>query len=182
VTRRTTIERRRDAGFTLVEALVVIGVLSALVSMGAVVLTQTLPAWRVAEAADDISSALRAARAKAALDGANVSVPFDVGRRLYTLVSATAPLGGVVSGSTLVVELPPGVTFTRPDSGGVVTFAPPAAPSDTVAVFAPSGLLLSNTRPADVHVGNTDDGVYRRVRVNLVGIVQVSRWTGTAWE
>ena len=88
----------------------------------------------------------------------------------------------MVSGANLVVELPPGVTFTRPDSGGAVTFAPPAAPSDTVAVFDPSGLLLSNTRPADVHVGNSVDGIYRRVRVNFVGIVEVSRWTGMAWE
>lgn len=174
--------RRGGPGFTMIEALVVLAIVGLVVMFGLIGIEQTLPAWRVDTASRDIAMALRAARSKASLEGADVLMPFDTTQQRYALLTETAPGTVVESGGMTLTELPPGVSFSRPDVGDVVTFSPPAAPTEKTAVFDASGLLLSLNRPADVYVGHTDRGIYRRVRVNLVGVVSTARWNGTAWE
>ena len=173
---------RRQRGFTLAEALVVVAIAGIAMSVGLAGLDRALPAWRIDSASRDIAIALRAARARATLQSTNVLMPFDVNRRLYALVTETTPGATIVESGVTLTELPPGITFARPGSGDAITFAPPAAPSDKVAVFNPSGLLLSNNRPADVYLANEEEGLYRRVRVNLVGMVNISTWNGSSWE
>ena len=177
-----SLRARRQSGFTLAEALVVVAVAGLAMSMGLAGLDQALPSWRIDSASRDIAISLRAARAMATLESDNVLMPFDTTRGLYALVTETTPGITIEESGIRYAELPPGVTFSRPDTGDAITFAPPAAPSEKTAVFDPSGLLLSNVRPADVFVGNPDEGLYRRIRVNLVGMVNISSWNGSSWE
>jgi Tfp pilus assembly protein FimT len=172
---------RTAHGFTLAETLVVVATVGVLI-IGIAGVVHMLPAWRVEAASRNIAAVLRAAQAQAVIQGGTVAVPFDASTGRYTSVSESSAGGAILAGTDREIALPSGVLFGRPDVGSAITFSPPAAPADTVALFGNRGMLLSLNRPADVYVGHTDSGTYRRVRVNLAGAVRVSRWTGTTWE
>lgn len=173
-------------GFTLLELLVILSFMIVLSTSTFTLLGHLLPRWYVRKASFDIAFTLKAARAKAVLEQTDVTVPFDINRRFYTLVTETAPEGVVieeVEGEILrLVRLPTGVSFTRPDEGNAVTFSPPEAPDEETALFDSRGILQSLVKPADVYLGVPDKGIFSRVRVRLAGTVMVECWNGTVWE
>jgi prepilin-type N-terminal cleavage/methylation domain-containing protein len=178
--------KQTERGFTLPELLVAMLLVVLIFTSMVSALNYVLPRWSVRKASIDISTALRAARAKAVIDQTEIIVPFDIDRRLYVLVSETAPGGVIVEHSWLgtrrLAKLPDGVCFSRPDEGKSITFSPPGAPDEEAAVFDSSGILQSSVKPGDVHLGVPAKGLFRRVRVNLAGNVTIERWNGSEWD
>jgi len=182
------------AGFTLVEFMVGLCV-AGLIMAGAVAMVgESVPNWRLHQAAGDVAATLRAARAKAVQDGDNVTVPFDIDGQRYVVVTRGAGFGVEVQTTTYfdaakaapcystqrTSRLPGQVRFARPDGQELITLSPPGT-SDKAVQFNAKGLLLSRTSSGFVYIGIPDKKLYRRVKVNVVGAVTVETWNGSKW-
>lgn len=178
---------KRERGFTLIEMMVALLIVSLMIAGTALLTSRILPRWRLREAATDVAAAVQAARARAVIEQATVVMAFDTTRGLYVLHSevsggATARQTDYTGSSRWYGALPRGVTFARPDVGRTVTLAPLTASTESAAVFDSGGILRSTTRPGDVYLGITGQGLYRRVRVTLAGTVQIQSWNGLLWR
>ena len=72
-----------QAGFTLVELLVVIVILALLSAGAAQYLFRTDPGFEIRQAAADIETTLRQARSKALVENRSVAIVFDLSNRSY---------------------------------------------------------------------------------------------------
>ena len=127
-------------GFSIVELLIVLGLMGGLLATSLAALEWTLPDWRVRAAAVDVATTLRAARIKALIDRTAVAVPFDVSAGQYSLITSS------IDADPTVVDLPQSVSFARPDGTDLVTLEPTGT-SDTAGLFNPRGQLESTTTP-----------------------------------
>ena len=164
------------SGYTLIEMSLVLVLVSSLLAMTFGAVAEVTPRWRLRAASTDLAQSLRAARARAVIDRTSVTLAFDTKRGLYTR-SVTGS-----SDAPVITRLPSTVTFERPDTGKTVTMAPLKSPTEQAAAFTSAGILNSGTTPGDVHLGIPKQGLYRRVRVNYVGTVEVQEWTGKGWR
>jgi Tfp pilus assembly protein FimT len=106
---------RRDHGFTVLEAIVVLGIASVLTAGGVVSLADVIGSARVAGAARTMATRLRLARERALAGGAAVEVRFDPAARRWTARDAD---GVVIEGGGLV----PGISFARLPARGRILF------------------------------------------------------------
>jgi Tfp pilus assembly protein FimT len=169
----------RQRGFTAAEMTVTTGLASLLMGLTLVTVEGTAKDWRVREASSTLATTLRAARLQAVTEGTPVAVAFDPVAATYAVIAE--PGGGTVPPGPHDVKLPGGVAFTTPPSGGT----PGAALvgfSDDALTFSSRGRVLGATPPAYVHLGDNRAGSFRRVRVNLAGVVTIERWDGTEWK
>jgi len=81
-----------DSGVTLVELLVVLGILSLVLALAMPNLRRPTRSVEVRAAAHDLVSHLRSARAAAISRGGPVAVEFDVANRWYRVASAANPV------------------------------------------------------------------------------------------
>jgi len=176
------LRREHHRGFSTVELLVVLALIGVTTAIGLLGAGEVVARWRLDSVSRDIASALKAARARAILERTQVTMPFDAARRLYVLTSSGVSTGMTKEGGVAVTRLPERISFCSPDGSTAITFAPPATPSETVALFDTAGLLRSNNLPSDVHVCDATIAEYRRIRVSPVGTIRLDRWTGTAWQ
>src|SRR5205809_4314400 len=110
---------RGQRGFSLPEALVVLGLTGLAVGTAMIGADRFVPRWRLRAAASDLALDLTAARTRAALSGAGVTVAFDTARQRYTVV-ASPPATGTTPAALArigrpVATLPSEVRFARPD-------------------------------------------------------------------
>ncbi|QDT68714.1 hypothetical protein MalM25_16380 [Planctomycetes bacterium MalM25] len=100
---RTTNDRRRRGGFTLVELLLVLALAVVLASLAAPSLSGTLARVRLDAAADEVREAWNDARLEAIRTGEPVAFQCQLGTGRYTL-STLADAAAAQSGSTEVAD------------------------------------------------------------------------------
>jgi general secretion pathway protein H len=107
---------RHRHGFTLVEALVALGLMSVLAGVGVVQLVELVESARLAGAARSLATALRLARGRALSQDATVQVRFDAARALCETRDQT---GALIEAR----PLPAGVAFAALPARGRILFA-----------------------------------------------------------
>jgi prepilin-type N-terminal cleavage/methylation domain-containing protein len=109
---------RQDRGFSLLEMMVVIGIIAILSTIAIPSFFQWLPKHRIGSAARDVKSTLEFARSNAIKTNADVTVNFDEANERLTVVDAGA--------ITLRTRQMPGDVYLKDDEddglGNSVTF------------------------------------------------------------
>ena len=141
-------------GFTLVELLVAVAVLSASAMLAAPSIGQMVANRRVQSAAQNLLDALNSARAEAVRRNAPVRFELDAQRQGWTMVQAT-------SGETFQA-------YKAPEWSGLQI-----APGSTAAAvtFLPNGLRQGGTQLSQITVSS--DGSVRRINVFGGGLVRM---------
>jgi len=141
-----------ESGFTLIELMVVIGIVAVLTAIAVPSFIGRLPARRLESAANDVNSAIRVARLSAVKKNTSAILQFDVDDESYLIT---------VAGSTVKSgKMPAGVDLQD------VFLSNQSTP-------APGGLIMFDSRgfatpPVDIVLQNTA-GTTRTIQVNLTG-------------
>jgi prepilin-type N-terminal cleavage/methylation domain-containing protein len=148
----------KESGLTLMELMVVIGILGIISAIVVPSFIGWLPARRLESAASDVNTAIRVARLSAVKENTFAVLQFDVNEESYSVT---------VSGRTVKRgKMPAGVDLanvflsnqTTPALGGLITFDSRGFP----------------TPPVDVVLQNTT-GTTWTIQVNLTGSSRLNR-------
>ena len=110
-----------DTGFSLIELITVMAILSLLCTMAIPSLFEWLPKQRVGAAARDVKSTLEFARANAIKSNREVRVEFDFGTEKLTVIEVVDPVVPVES-TLRTCQLTGNVDMQDVDLGTPVTF------------------------------------------------------------
>ena len=118
---------RNDAGITLFELMVVVGILAILAGIAVPSYISWLPNYRLRSAADDVQSTLQNARLRAVRENAIVRVNFDFGNDTYLAFidnGANADNGTQEADEVMVKngQMPAGIDLQDSGLGGAVRF------------------------------------------------------------
>jgi len=165
---------KREQGFTLIELMITIIILSVLLGLAIPGFSRWLPNYRLRGAARDLYSNLQLAKSGTIKDRANWAVEFP-GGNIYRLVS-----GGVVHKTVSLPDYGSGVSFgpgssTPPAVANAVT-----ADSANPIVFNSRGFTTNNA-PVFAYMTNNRNTSYA-VGTLVSGAVVLKKWNGTAWQ
>jgi Tfp pilus assembly protein FimT len=162
--RRT--EGHWDAGFTIIEATVVVAIAAVLVGLGWPLTSRLLDRSELVTAMDALRAEVRAAQREARASGRVVEMRVNPSAGRYVV--------GPVGERGRVSRLPAGVTFGFPDDAGSdgVTFR------DNTVRFSPrTGLQASFGS-----IALRSRGGARKITVSVTGHTAIARWDGRAWR
>lgn len=178
---RSSIPRPTIRGFTLLELLVSLTILS-------LILLLTVPAFfsynarrKLEGTAEQAAVLLRKARYDAITRGSAVMVAADVGQGVLFLDRDGDQVLDPVEHLDGVVRLPTGLGFGGPasDSAGVVGFE--AMGGSRVALFEPNGSLRSDSGAFRLH-DDRDNFLEVRVTDPATALVVLRKWQDGAWQ
>jgi len=136
-------------GFTLIELMVVIAIISILAGMGTLVVVSTLPSYNLTRAARDMVSNFRKARSMAIKFNRDIVIEFNVDADSYTIDR----LG--INKQVAVSETYGGIKFGFPGRSTKVSF-----PGNTVT-FNTTGLTPGLKPPVYAYLQNRKNDGYR---------------------
>jgi Tfp pilus assembly protein FimT len=158
---------RTEMGFSVLELIVVIGVLAVMLGLATVAQSRLLPNYRLSAATRQLATDLRMLRAKAIAQNARFRMVLTANGDTYTaerwdsgsgtwLPYALYQRGSATSAATVPIDLPSPVTTT---SATIVTFAPRGSVATTGAL----PILLSAPGPRT-----------RALTVTVAGLISIS--------
>jgi len=176
---------RGDRGFTVLELLITIIILSVLLGIAIPSFSSWLPKYRLRGAARDIYSNLQLAKMTAVKDRAQCGILFNVADNSYQVISSgTDRTWNSTSGSRAGddeilkevrlseygsgIAIEDNITF---QAGGVVFDSRGIPLQPTGAGFVGGYVCAKN---------NKDDRY--RLGVLFAGVIVMARWTGSAWQ
>ena len=146
---------RKNSGFTLLELMVVIGIVAILAAVTVPNLIAWLPKYRVGSAARNVKSAVEFARMQAIRENADVNVNFDFANDRITVVNAAA------------------VTLRRVQWPPEIDLIDGTAPTGLGVLLQFDGRGFADTS-GTVSVGNTmDASLGRNISVTLGGNARI---------
>ena len=163
-------QARDKRGFSLIELIVVIGLLGLMVAVGMPAMQDWLDRYRVRTSAQMLAADMQLQRMRAVSRNRRFSIQFDVANSTYTLWDGDPVNGLTTQLSPEPVAMPMGVTFTAPGDPIELSWQGNA----DWAVFHPDGSV--NDRLAqddDVTVTNVAGYAFRTSINQVTGRVQV---------
>lgn len=155
-------------GFSVVEMLIVIGLVGLLVAIGIPALDVWLERYRVRTAAQQIGANLQLQRMRAVSRNRQFSIAFDQAGGTYTLFDGRPDTGTPIG---VPYELPFGVTFS--DAGDPITLS--FEGNDDWAVFHPDGSMNDRLAVGDNITLTNSMGERFRASINRVtGRVEIT--------
>jgi type IV fimbrial biogenesis protein FimT len=190
---------KREQGFSLLELMITIIILSVLLGLAIPAFSRWLPNYRLRGASRDIYSNLQLAKMTAVKDRAGCGVLFDVAGSRYRVVSSGPnrsfeSTSSSVGGDDVTLKT---VDFAEYGSG--VGYGPGSATGgfggggfdnnvtfqDDGVVFDSRGMTLSPTGAVStggyVYLQNNKNNAFA-VGALGGGVIVLRRWTGSAWQ
>ena len=168
-----TYKKSKNSGFTLLEVMVVVGIISVVIGIAVPNIISWLPKYRLKSAARDIISFMQEVKLEAIKTNTTREIIFD-NSNSGTLklnggreIDLSSYLSGVSFGSGSAVNNWDGDAITSS-----VTF------HVNKLRFSASG--MSNT-PGTVFINNKDNDICYAITVLMTGGINTRKWTGTAW-
>ena len=154
-------------GFTLIELMIVVGIISILTLIAVPTTTRLLPKYQLGRAARDMVSTLRRARSLALMNHRDVTVRFSMADSNYTVNGTLA--------------LPLGCTRLNTCYGAGVEFGIPGSSSDAITftddaiTFNSMGFPKSGNTNKFVYLRNSKDSGYRIEVRGLAGTIRLDQ-------
>jgi type II secretory pathway pseudopilin PulG len=178
----------KRSGFTLIELIVIIVLITAAGAIAIPAFTVWLPNYRLRAAANDLYTNLNLAKSGAVRDHTTWAVRFDPGNNQYALLSGEGASSGWTDGDEIVEktvdlsEYGSGVAFghgnaTSAIGGGFGDDVTYAVPENNVAAFNSRGTCS----PGYVYLQNNENSTFAVGSLSC-GAVRMRRWNGGAWE
>jgi prepilin-type N-terminal cleavage/methylation domain-containing protein len=169
--------RRYETGFTLIEVMVVIGIIAILAGAAIPGFSAWLPRYRLKSAVQDLYSNMQLAKMNAVRTGQNSIITFNPGSGTYTkadgtLVTLSDYGSGIEYGRGNATQGVGGEPF-----GDFVTYVTP----DNVASFNSRG-MGNNVGNGYVYFTVRDKDLAYAVGSLSSGVVFLRRWNGSDWQ
>ena len=175
-------------GFTLMEIMVVIGLIVIIASFAIPGFIRWMPFHRLKNAAADLYSTMQEAKMNAIRDRAEWTVVFNTGNGTYQLVSGGANRvyegGGddVVQKTVTLADYLSGIGYGHGNASSPVgaSFGDEVTFSSNLVTFNPRGMIESTTG-GYVYIANERNQTYA-VGALSTGVVMLKKWNGSAWN
>lgn len=155
-----------EAGFSLVEALVTLAVLTFIVGIGYPALADWLETYQVRTAAQELATNVQLQRMRAVSRNTDFSIDFDDATNTYGLFEGDPATGTMLDPAAR--SLPQGVTFSASGGGDAVD-----APNDEL-IFHPDGSVNDRLVQDDtIHLTGSNDETFRVIVNRATGRVSV---------
>ena len=181
---------KNSKGFTLIEVLIVIGVIGILSAIAIPTISSWLPNYRLKAAARDVYSTMQKARMLAVKMNNNTAVVFDPGNNKYELCDDW--VAGVCAGSVQITDfssIGSGVGYGHgeaPDQANASATAFPLSPDDNVSYASPDNVAVFNSRgfgsAGYVYLDHQKNTTTYAVSSLSSGVVRILKWQGGGWK
>lgn len=168
---------RKNSGFTIIEMLVVIGIIVTVLAITVPAYLTYIPIYRLNSAVEELQGSMQIARVKAIKEAASVCVSVNTGTETCTVFLDNGAGGGTANNKAQdgteatikILTMPKGVDIYN------VTF------SGNVAQFNSRGLP---TNTGSIRLRNALQGRYRAVFVSIAGMpaIRTSKDNGATWN
>lgn len=162
--------RKYEAGFSLIEVMVTIGIIAIVAATAIPGFSVWLPNYRLKSAVQDIYSNMQKAKMDAIRAGKKqgYTIQFNTGNNSYSLIPPTG-----TASTVNLADYGSNITFGRPDTGSAVEY------TDSKVNFSSRGMTDQDEKW--VHLKNEKNNYYR-VGTSRTGVIQLRRWNGSTWS
>ena len=154
--------RNGNNGFTLMETIVTVGILSVLLAIAVPSITSFLPGYRLKSAAQDLYSNMQSAKMEAVKSNSKCSIVFDAANNLYTFDGRDISL----------TEYGSGVAFGSCDGSPAIGYSN-NNPVNTL-IFTSNGMAQQVDTEEWVYIKNNKDKCYK-VGTTYTGFIKLDR-------
>ena len=187
---------KRERGFTIVELIVIISILTVLVAVSVPAISVWLPNYYLRNAGMDMFSNMQFAKTEAIRANSSYAVVFDPGNGSYSLVSSPGADGifgqggdDMVENTIRVFDYEPNIAYghtpatknfddgTGTFPGDEVSYSAGTGYADNVVVFDGRGMCNAGS----VYLQNSKNRTYA-VGTLMSGVLRISRWGGGDWQ